>query len=117
MTTAGFYDTPSNQYKILILLGIDAPNPSPATALDLMLDQIKTSSSTKLSTPKSYSPGSMGGYMKCSSGQQATPAGNVSLDVCGISDTHGIILTIWGDRSVASAASATRALRPTFEHP
>src|SRR5262249_53377174 len=114
---AGLYTDPTNQNKRLVLIGLDHPNPTPATTLDLMLDEFNSSSPVTLTTPKAYSPGSMGGYMKCASGSGAGPGGTITLAICGVSDTHGVMIAEFGDRSLSSAVSATRALRPTFEHP
>ena len=114
---AGLYTDPTNDNKRLVLIGLDDPNPSPATTLDLLLDGFNSSSPVKLGTPKEYSPGPMGGFMKCASGQQSTPSGTITLAVCGVSDSHGVMIAEFADRSLSSAVSATRTLRPTFEHP
>lgn len=114
---AGLYTDPNNANKRLVLIGLDDPNPTPATTLDLLLDGFNSSSPVKLGTPKKYSPGPMGGYMKCASGRQSTSGGAITLVVCGVSDTHGVMIAEFADRSLSSAVAATRALRPTFEHP
>jgi hypothetical protein len=115
-TTTGLYTDPSNPGKILILIGTQTSIGSPDAAVVGAFAGIKQSPTIKLNSPKSYSAGSQGGAMECAGGSLSELGQQIPVGVCAVADKHGLILTIFTSRSASSAASATRKLRPSFEH-
>ena len=115
-TTTGLYTDPNDPGKILILIGTQTNVGNPDVAVAGAFVGIKQSPTIKLKSPKSYSPGPQGGAMECAGGSLSELGQDVPVAVCAVADKHGLILTIFTSRSASSAASATRKLRPTFEH-
>jgi len=115
-TKAGIYTNTSDPSKLLILIGSQTQIPSPAAAVAGAFAGMSTSTTSKIEKPKSYDAGSMGGVMECAPGTLSTGGANVPVGVCVVADNRGLIVAIFTSRSASSAASATRSLRPNFEH-
>ena len=115
-TTTGLYTDPSDPGKILILIGTQTNVGNPDVAVAGAFAGIGQSPTIKLKSPKSYSAGSQGGAMECAGGSLSELGQDIPVGVCAVADNHGLILTIFTSRSASSAASATRKLRPSFEH-
>jgi hypothetical protein len=116
-TKGGVYIDPSDSSKLLILIGAQTNIPEPAAAVAGAFAGMGTSDSAKIQKPKSYNAGSMGGVMECAPGTLSSLGTNLPVGVCVVADSHGLIVAIFTSRSASSAASATRSLRPNFEHP
>jgi hypothetical protein len=115
-TTTGLYTDPGNPAKILILIGTQTKLGNPDVAVIGAFTGIAQSPTIKLKSPKSYDAGSLGGAMECASGSLSELGQSIPVGVCAVGDSKGLILTIFTSRSASSAASATRKLRPSFEH-
>jgi hypothetical protein len=115
-TTTGLYTDASNPEKILILIGTQAKVGNPAVAVGGAFGGMSQSGSIKLKSAKSYSPGAQGGAMECADGSLSELGTDIPVGVCAVADKHGLIIAIFTSRSASSAASATRTLRPSFEH-
>jgi hypothetical protein len=115
-TTTGLYTDPNNPSKILILIGTQTNVGNPDIAVSGTFAGLAQSGSIKLKSPKSYSAGSQGGAMECAGGSLSELGTDIPVGVCAVADKHGLIITIFTSRSASSAASATRTLRPSFEH-
>lgn len=115
-TTTGLYTDPNDQSKILILIGTQTKLGNPNVAVAGAFAGIGQSPTIKLKSPKSYDAGSLGGAMECAGGSLSELGQSIPVGVCAVADSHGLILTIFTSRSASSAASATRKLRPSFEH-
>ena len=115
-TTTGLYTDDNDQSKILILIGTATKLGNPDLAVAGAFAGIGQSPTMKLKSPKSYDAGSQGGAMECAGGSLSELGQNIPVGVCAVADSHGLILTIFTSRSASSAASATRKLRPSFEH-
>jgi hypothetical protein len=115
-TTTGLYTDANDQSKILILIGTQTKLGNPDVAVAGAFAGIGQSPTIKLKTPKSYDAGSQGGAMECAGGSLSELGQSIPVGVCAVADSHGLILTIFTSRSASSAASATRKLRPSFEH-
>jgi len=116
-TTVGVYSDPTNPERVLILIGAQTDVGSPNAALAGVFAGMATSSEADLGKPKTYDAGSMGGAMECASGSLSELGTDIPVGVCAVADSHGIILAIFTSRTASQAATETRALRPTFEHP
>jgi hypothetical protein len=115
-TTTGLYTDPDNPSKILILIGTQTNVGNPDVAVAGAFAGIGQSPTIKLKSPKSYDAGAQGGAMECAGGTLSELGQDIPVGVCAVADDHGLILTIFTSRSASSAASATRKLRPSFEH-
>jgi hypothetical protein len=115
-TTTGLYTDPGDPGKILILIGTQTNVGNPDVAVAGAFAGMGQSPTIKLKAPKSYSAGSQGGAMECAGGSLSELGQDIPVGVCAVADKHGLILTIFTSRSASSAASATRKLRPSFEH-
>jgi hypothetical protein len=115
-TTTGLYMAANDPSRLLILIGTQTSVGAPQVAVAGAFAGMSTTSTVKLGSAKTYSAGSMGGAMKCASGHLSELGTQIPVGVCVVADSHGLIITIFTSRSASSAASATRALRPSFEH-
>jgi hypothetical protein len=115
-TTTGLYTDPDNPSKILILIGTETKLGNPDVAVAGAFAGIGQSPTIKLKSPKSYDAGAQGGAMECAGGSLSELGQDIPVGVCAVADSHGLIITIFTSRSASSAASATRKLRPSFEH-
>jgi len=115
-STAGLYQDSSNPQKVLFLFGAETAFPATKTAVNGAFAGFSGESGAHFSTPKTYSAGSMGGVMECSSGTIAQLGAGVPVSICVVGDSHGLIVALYTDRTASSAATATRTIRTSFEH-
>lgn len=114
-STAGIYQSPTNPQKVLLLAGAQGAGVATKAGVTTAFQGFTDSSGAKFGKPRTFQAGPMGGVMECGSGTVAR-LGSAPVSVCVVGDSHGVIIAMYTYRTTSSAASATRTLRPSFEH-
>lgn len=110
--TAGAYRDTSDPQRQVILMGIETPLQDPEAEVSGGFRGFAMTA-PGLSDPQTYPAGAQGGAMECAAGDIGTVG--VSLALCVVADTHGMIFLMYFTGTEEHTAQVTEAIRPDFE--